>query len=165
MNIDEQIKALQRRKAKIELLQGVSIFIHSIAENQVYPGLVEEVQQIVDRFIEAVSAKVEGGEMSSTRAGHISSADSEQVQSLVQSALPEIPRMPVTDEDRNRRKEKAEFAKKYRHLGNKLVTVDVSGKDPIRALVVSVDAPHIFVQTPEGVRMPVTPDQITESNP
>lgn len=133
--IDEQIKELLRKKAKIELLYSINDFVASIDDSkEEHEGLTTEVGFLINNFIR------------------------EQVD-LIQNGTPTVETPKITEgkvEPPKRTLEKPslelkEFVLKYGHLGFKKVTAKTVDGDSVQGKVVKQEYPYLLVDTGTGL--------------
>lgn len=175
ITLDEQIKALLRKKAQIALLKQVEAYTDKLPDDKDYPGLTPEVQSTFKTFISTIIAGIERpvptvGAPTPTvpnSSGHLPSESLQAVTTLAKAATP-APNVPMHTppvvsplSPDVPRAEKIQFAKDHMRLANRTVTAANAKGDVVQGKVVQLDAPFVILQTDKGM-VPVKPSTIQE---
>jgi hypothetical protein len=159
--LDDQLKELQRRKAKIELYNAAfkSMKFHS----DKFKDIAQEVRLEIDGFIADKIFKIEDGEVEQPTEAFTDQevkilkkmANMAAERAKEPTARPQEPKVkkPVAETQ-----DVLSFALKYRSWGGKNVNVAKAGKGK----VVGMEAPHILVKLEtNGMTVKVPPEDIT----
>lgn len=160
--LDDQIKELQIKKLKSELLQSVKLVIAAMSPDrfqEIFEEVVGEVKTFIDNQINAIESGISlknntieiftPDEVNTLKL--LSAKASAQLNSVPQNK-PEVPPKPVPPPQ-----DKISFTLQHRPLGGKHVNVENAGK----GIVVGLDSPFILVKLDSGQTIQVTSDKIT----
>lgn len=140
-SIDSQIKALQRKKAKISMLRDVQKVISEIKDNDEHEGLKDEVRALFDGVINNEVLAIQNGKV----------PRAERVQ-VVENAQPETAKEEVRQPSKpiQPRADLLAFVRQYSGLGFKKVRATTLTGDKVRGTVMKVEYPNILVQGEDG---------------
>ncbi len=168
MLIEEQIKKLQRIKAKIDLYKKVVANVqdelasvnqdaeHKTLEQQ-YPGLLGEFCSELTGFCAGVIEQLGNGD--SVPAATPPRRVPEAVEAQPEPPKPKTP--PATSVDDSEPADPLRFLMKYRHLDGKKVTW-MTKDGQVQGVVRGMVTPNIIVETESGFTVPVPGRDLTE---
>jgi len=142
-SIDSQIKALQRKKAKIAMLRDVQKLISEIKDNDDHEGLKDEVRALFDGVINNEVLAIQNGPAKTPRAERVQVEETSQPETakeeVRQSSKPAQPRVDLVA-----------FVRQYSHLGFKKVRATTLQGEQVTGTVMKVEYPNILVQGADG---------------
>jgi hypothetical protein len=180
--IQDKIKQLQRQAAKIELLRQIQNAAQTLNEPVDHPGITNEVNTLLNTFIDAAVSKIESGDSFGTtdRSGTVNLTSEEL--SLIRRLLPALtgaqpvheavstagtppplpPRPRTLVQSDLSREDRAAFALQYRELGGKKVKAVTDSGLPVEGPVLKLDAPFLMVRNDlqEGELTAVRPENL-----
>lgn len=171
LTLDDQIKALLRKKAQVALFKQVEGYVDQLSESDEHPGITQEVQKTFKTFISTLVSNIErplqgiglNNAPPPSSSGHITSEAIQEVKNLANQVRPSPPPPPQRTLSAEEREEKIRFAMDNRQLAEKTLTAKSESGIVVTGKVVRLDAPYVFVQTKEGEVVPILPSTIQEN--
>jgi hypothetical protein len=181
-SIQEQIKLLQRRQAKVTYLGDLLTSILGEDDDQEYKGIKDEVISDIKPFFENLMSRAEKGDVEPAPAPTFVSvkSDSQQVGvgtmlspdelSLVRQIISRLASQASYTSAQgtqaapavsNHRQDKVKFAMAHQHLANKRV-IAATKDGPVRGIVQGLDAPNIIIKLDTGYTVPFEASLVTQ---
>lgn len=162
--IQEKIRQLQRQQAKIDLLNDLANYTLSLRDPQDHDGVAKEIQALMANFLAAAKLRIEAGET----LGEIDKSGEVRLPSEViamsKNAATDAPPAQPKQSNAADLRERAEFAKQWKHLGGKKVKgISEDTGEEVQGPVLKLDAPFAFIRNDlsGGELVRVRPDTIT----
>lgn len=154
-SLDAQIKALQRKKAKIALMRKVQELINAVEEPSDHEGLKDEIRAFFDGIINGAVMSIQSGN------GNLVQSGPTRDPSPDRGSLP--PDQSGNSEPAPRPRTfkpvpgLADFVRENARFGFKKVSAkDLNGQD-VKGTVKKIDYPHLLVETTSGDLVEVDP--------
>jgi hypothetical protein len=158
--IDEQIKALQTKKRKIDCVIHIASKLKEITSD--YADVASEVVAQLENYTLKLAEGIENDSDLDPKSVTEKLSDSHIVvlRALAERAMNKIPvQAPEPKADQVPQNnvelsvgEKMDFAMKHQHLGGKFITVEQNG-NTFRGVVIGLTAPNIILKTEAGVEL------------
>lgn len=147
-SLDAQIKALQRKKAKIQLLRDVQKYVSELKDPSDHEGLTDEVRSYFDTILNKEVLAIQSAGESRLRETRVPGETPEPG-----SHTPPPPAAPIKP-----RTDLVDFVRKYGPFGFKKVTAKTLDGDTVTGIVKSIEYPNILVESEHGGLLEVQPD-------